>query len=158
MVSAAQVIAFRLARHHLDERVAAAREAAAPGLQDTPPGSAGTALAARADAGPEGLDELLIVPSLRRAPMAIDPDDLALFTAGLDPPDERSAKAILANATKTLETLSAMEALEVASEAVRDAPASVQPGLTEREEAPAAEAQRLAPFRDAGEAAVAWTG
>ena len=40
-----RVLAFRLARHHLTERAEDASAAAFPGLQDTPPGSAGAALA-----------------------------------------------------------------------------------------------------------------
>jgi hypothetical protein len=119
-VAPAQALAFRLARHHLAERTTPL-EAAVVGLQDTPPGSAGTAFAARADGGPEALSELLVVLSLRGAPMAIDPADQALFTTGIAPPDEEAAKAILGNAPKTLEKHTAMEALDIASEAVRHA-------------------------------------
>jgi hypothetical protein len=115
-----QALAFRLARHHLAER-ATALEAAVVGLQDTPPGAAGTAFAARADGGPEAFEALLIVPSLRGAPMAIDPADQALFTEGIAPPDEDAAKAVVGNAWKPLEQHTAMEALDVASEAVHDA-------------------------------------
>ena len=115
-----QALAFRLARHHLTER-ASPLEAAAVGLQDTPPGAAGTAFAARADGGPEAFGELLIVPSLRGAPMAIDPADQALFTEGIAPPDEDAAKAVVGNAWKPLEEHTAMEALDIASEAVHDA-------------------------------------
>lgn len=88
-----QVVAFRLARHHLAERVPAADadRAAVVGLQDTPPGTAALALAARANTGPDALDELVIVPSIRGAPMAVAPEDLPVFTAGLEPPDEQAA-------------------------------------------------------------------
>jgi hypothetical protein len=119
-VTRERVLAFRIARHRLGERVADAATAAFPGLQDTPPGSAGTALAARADAGPEALDELVVVPSLRGAPMAVAPADLALFTAGLEPGDEEEARHVTGNAFKTLEHHTAMEALDVAAAAVRD--------------------------------------
>ena len=40
-----RVLAFRIARQHLGERTPDAATAAFPGLQDTPPGSAGAALA-----------------------------------------------------------------------------------------------------------------
>jgi hypothetical protein len=119
-VAPEQALAFRVARHHLTERTTPL-EAAVVGLQDTPPGAAGTAFAARADGGPAAFEELLIVPSLRGAPMAIDPADQALFTDGIAPPDEEAAKAVVGNAWKPLEEHTAMEALDVASEAVRDA-------------------------------------
>lgn len=115
-----QVLAFRLARHHVGERVPDAATAAFPALQDTPPGSAGAALAARADVGPEALDELVVVTSLRGAATAVALEDLALFTTGLEPADEAEARHLTGNAYKTLEKHSAMEALDVASEAVRD--------------------------------------
>jgi len=82
------VIGFRLARHHLAERLGAdgAQAAAVVGLQDTPPGTAALALAARASVAPEALDELVLVPSVRGAPLAVAERDLGLFTTGLDPP------------------------------------------------------------------------
>jgi len=119
-VSPEQARAFRLARHHLTGRTTPV-EAAVVGLQDTPPGAAGIAFAARADGGPEAFAALLVVPSLRGAPMAIDPADQALFTEGIAPPDEEAAKVVVGNAWKTLEEHSAMEALDIASAAVRDA-------------------------------------
>ena len=115
-----QVLAFRLARHRVTERAGDAASAAFPGLQDTPPGSAGAALAARAEVGPEGLDELVVVPSLRGAATAVAPEDLALFTLGLEPSDEEEAKHLTGNAWKDLDEHTAMEALDIASEAVRD--------------------------------------
>jgi hypothetical protein len=115
------VLAFRLARQHLAARVSDAATAAFAGLQDTPPGTAALALAARADVTPEALDELVIVLSVRGAPMAVAPADLALFTAGREPPDEKSARALVGNAWKELEGISAMEALDRVSDAVADA-------------------------------------
>ena len=115
-----RVLAFRLARHHLGERAPDAATAASPGLQDTPPGSAGAALAARADAGPEALDELITVPSLRGAATAVAPADLAMFTAGLEPSDEEEARHLTGNAWKSLDGVGALQALDIASEAVRD--------------------------------------
>jgi len=114
------VLAFRIARHRLGERVPDAATAAFPGLQDTPPGTAALALAARADVGPEALEELVIVPSLRGAPMAVAPADLAMFTAGLEPGDEAEARHLTGNAWKDLEAHTAMQALDVATDAVRD--------------------------------------
>jgi hypothetical protein len=119
-VTRERVLAFRLARHHLGERAPDAVTAASPGLQDTPPGSAGAALAARADAGPEALDELITVPSLRGAATAVAPADLAMFTAGLEPRDEEEARHLTGNAWKSLDGVGALEALDIASEAVRD--------------------------------------
>jgi len=121
-VTRKQAVAFRVARHHLGERLpaGAAETAAAVGLQDTPPGTAALALAARTDAAPEALDGLVLVPSVRGAPLAVARKDLAVFTAGLEPPDEEAARALVGNAWKTLEPISAMEALDRVSEAVRD--------------------------------------
>jgi Winged helix DNA-binding domain len=117
-----QAVAFRLARHHLTKRLSRARmeEAAFVGLQDTPPGTAALALAARANVAPEAFDELVLVPSIRGAPIAIAKEDLAVFTAGLEPPDEESAKAVVGNAWKSLDGITAMEALDRVSEAVHD--------------------------------------
>jgi hypothetical protein len=123
-----QAIAFRVTRHHLAERVRAAeaRRAAVVGLQDTPPGTAALALAARADGGPDALGELVIVPSIRGAPLAVAPEDLAVFTVGLEPPDEQAARAVIGNAWKTLDDITAMDALGRVSDAVasslRDGP------------------------------------
>ena len=119
-VTSTQARAFRVARHHLDRRVGDAPTAAMVGLQDTPPGTAAVALAARADVPPEALDSLVLVPSVRGAPLAVAPDDLAVFTVGLAPTDEEAARAVIGNAWKSLEDVSAMEALDRVSEAVRD--------------------------------------
>ncbi len=121
-VTRGQVLAFRLTRHHLTERLGPdeSQAAAVVGLQDTPPGTAALALAARADVAPEALDELVLVPSVRGAPLAVALPDLAVFTAGLEPPDEAAAKAVVGNAWKALDGISALEALDRVSEAVRD--------------------------------------
>jgi Winged helix DNA-binding domain len=119
-VTRRQALAFRLARHHLAERLGprGAQSAAVVGLQDTPPGTAALALAARADVVPGALDELVLVPSVRGAPLAVAEADLAVFTAGLEPPDEEAAKAVVGNAWKSLDGITAMEALDRVSEAV----------------------------------------
>lgn len=123
-----QAVAFRVARHGLAERLGrdGAQAAAVVGLQDTPPGTAAVALAARADVAPEALDELVLVPSVRCAPLAVAERDLGVFTAGLEPPDEEAAKAVIGNAWRSLDGTTAMEALDRVSEAVyeslRDGP------------------------------------
>lgn len=118
----AQVVAFRVARHGLAERLGpdGAQAAAVVGLQDTPPGTAALALAARADVAPEALDELVLVPSVRGAPLAVAEGDLAIFTAGLEPPDEEAAKAVVGNAWKSLDGITAIEALDRVSEGVHE--------------------------------------
>ena len=121
-VTRRQALAFRLARHHLAERLSpdAANAAAVVGLQDTPPGTAAISLAARADAAPDALDGLVIVPSIRGAPLAVAPEDLAIFTAGLEPPDEDAARVLIGNAWRSLGDITALEALDRVGEAVRD--------------------------------------
>src|SRR5918997_73170 len=63
-ISAEQVVAFRVAAHHLHERLPAGDVAAAAavcGVQDTPPRNAGGALAARLDGfTPAALEEALL--------------------------------------------------------------------------------------------------
>ena len=117
-----QALAFRLVRHHLTVRLPAAevRSAAVVGLQDTPPGSAALALAARADAAADALEALVLVPSVRGAPLAVAREDLPIFTAGLEPPDEAAARKVVGNAWKSLDGYTAMEALDRVSEAVHD--------------------------------------
>ena len=44
----------------------------------------------------------------------------AVFTAGLEPPDEEAARAVVGNAWKSLDAITAMEALDRVSEAVYD--------------------------------------
>lgn len=139
-ITRAQALAFRIARHHLNERAGDAGTAAVVGLQDTPPGTAALALAARADVPPEALDDLVTVPSVRGAPLALAPRDLAVFTAGLAPPDEEAAKVVVGNAWKTLETLTAMEALDRVSDAVRE---SLSGGPLPRDELHQALRERL---------------
>ena len=121
-VTRRQALAFRLARHHLSQRLGpdGADAAAVVGLQDTPPGTAALALAARADVAPDALDELVLVPSVRGAPHAVAVEDLAIFTAGLEPPDEEAAKVVVGNAWKSLDGVTAMEALDRVSDAVSD--------------------------------------
>jgi hypothetical protein len=125
-VAREQARAFRLARHHLHERLpaGAVAEAADSGLQDTPPGTALLALAARADAAPAALEELVIVQSVRGAPLAVAPADVAVFTAGLEPPDEQAARTLIGSAARAIGDMPALEALDRMSEAVADSLAS----------------------------------
>lgn len=141
-LTAPQVRAFRIARHHLAQRLGAdgAQEAAVVGLQDTPPGAAALALAARADADPTGLDDLVIVPSIRGAPLAVAERDLAIFTVGLEPPDEEAAKVLVGNAWKSLDGISALEALDRVSDEVR---ASLRDGPLARDDFHQALRERL---------------
>jgi len=70
------------------------------------------------DVAPEALDELVLVPGIRGAPLAVAERDLGVFTAGLEPPDEEAAKAVVGNAWRSLDGIGAMEALDRISEAV----------------------------------------
>jgi hypothetical protein len=123
----ARALAFRLAGHHLHERLppgSAERAAAACGLQDLPPGWVGVALAARVqDARPEDLDALVLVPSRRGAVIACPESDLAVFTTALAPPDEAAARAIIGSAVQPLDEVGvgALEALDRVSAAIVDA-------------------------------------
>ena len=93
-VTREQVLAFRAHRHGLAERRPAddLLEVVRPcGVQDTPPGNADVALAARLDlSGPVAADavadrRLVVTWSLRGAPHLLAPEDLAVFTLGAAP-------------------------------------------------------------------------
>jgi hypothetical protein len=122
-----QALAFRLAAHNLHERLpeGSARQAAAViGLQDFPPGSAPVALAARVRGSrPEDLGELAIVYAWRGVAIAVPPQELAVFTTALAPPDEEAARAQIGSATEPLDEagIGARDALERVSAAVADA-------------------------------------
>jgi hypothetical protein len=119
-----QVLAFRLGRHHLAERLpaGAAERAAWVGLQDTPPGGAGLALAARVEgAGPHDLARLVVAPSVRGAPLAVALADLAVFTTALAPPDDAAAAAFMGSAAETLDGIRPLDALHRVGAAVADA-------------------------------------
>ena len=143
MIGREQALAHRLAAHNLHERLPAGseREAAAViGLQDFPPGLAPSALAARvADADPA---ELAIVYTFRGAAVAVPPEDVAVFTTGLAPPDETAARALVGTAVDTLDPagIAAMDALDRVSTAVADALAA---GPLERDDFHQALRERL---------------
>jgi winged helix DNA-binding protein len=119
-----QVLAFRLASHHLHERLppGSSRAAAAViGLQDFPPGLAPVALAARAEE--PDMSELVIVYAWRGAAVAVPADEVAVFTAGLAPPDDAAARTLVGTAVESLDPagISATDALDRVSAAVADA-------------------------------------
>jgi len=128
-----RVRALRCAAHHLtDEAPAPSLEAAAAvcGLQDTPPGSAALALAARvplaeaADVTRALVDEraLVVVWSRRGSPYMVPSEDLGVFTLGLRPDDEESWQAAIQGFVAHLETvnMSATELVSIVSDAVLD--------------------------------------
>ena len=119
-----QALAFRLAAHSLHERLPAGSEnvaAAVIGLQDFPPGMAPVALAARV--AEADMDGLVIVYAWRGAAVAVPRDDIAVFTAGLAPPDDGAARTLVGTAVESLdpEGISATDALDRVSAAVADA-------------------------------------
>jgi hypothetical protein len=123
-ISRDQVLAFRLASHHLHQRLPSGSEAQAAGvigLQDFPPGMAPVALAARvADAR---MDDLVVVYTWRGAAVAVPRQDVAVFTAGLAPPDDTAARTLVGTAVDSLDPvgISATDALDRVSAAVADA-------------------------------------
>jgi hypothetical protein len=101
-----QVLAFRLAGHHLAEQLPAdglVLAAAACGIRNAPPGAASLALRARVagltpgdiDRAVEAEKTLLQVWSLRVTPFFVPASDLAVFTTALLPIDEASARVML---------------------------------------------------------------
>ncbi len=91
------MLAFRAAAHSLDRRrrpAELADVAGACGVQDTPPGNADVALAARLDLdGPVVKDaverkDLVLAWSFRGAPHVFPAEDFAVFTLGARPADE----------------------------------------------------------------------
>ena len=138
-----QALAFRLAAHHLHERLPAGSEpeaAAVIGLQDFPPGLAPVALAARvADAD---MDALTIVYAWRGAAVAVPRADVRVFTTGLAPPDDGAARTLIGTAVESLdpEGISATDALDRVSAAVADALAA---GPLERDDFHQALRERL---------------
>jgi hypothetical protein len=111
-VTRAQVLAFRLAGHHLAEPLSPDRlpeAAGACGLQDTPPGSAPLGLLARVDGlTPDAVDAaraeggtLLEAWSIRASPHLVPSGDLAVFTLGLLPTSEAGWAAASADVVFT---------------------------------------------------------
>lgn len=126
-----QIVAFRLAGHHLSARLPSGSllsAAAACAMQNTPPGSAGLALHARVsglsqrevDAALLEAKTLLQVWSLRAAPHVIPTADASLFTLGLLPPDEESTRAFIYGVVPALEKIgiSAMQVVDLCATAL----------------------------------------
>ncbi|MEU7019539.1 winged helix DNA-binding domain-containing protein [Streptomyces sp. NPDC046203] len=110
------VTAFRLRAHHLDRRTDRNGLPAAAGrcgIQDSPPGSAGTALHARVrDLTREGLDDaiardksLLRSWCMRGAPFCVPTADAPVFTTGVLPPDEAALRRFLPGAGPAVDRL-----------------------------------------------------
>jgi hypothetical protein len=89
-----QVLAFRLAGHHLHRRTDPLTAIAACGLQDTPPGWADIALHARSTRQPDPAD-VLVVQAMRGAPYLVPRRDLAVFTTALVGHDEPALRALV---------------------------------------------------------------
>jgi hypothetical protein len=81
-----QVLAFRVAGHHLHRRTDGRTAIAACGIQEAPPGWSPVALHARTkDAAP---DDAVLVNAMRGAPYLVLREDLAVFTRALVPPPD----------------------------------------------------------------------
>ena len=99
------VLAFRLRRHHLAQRLSAAQVAdavAACGIWNSPPGSALAALAARVEGVSENLmsvaltgKTLVEVLGPRMVPVLTRPDDVAVFTVGGVSADRESLRVAM---------------------------------------------------------------
>jgi hypothetical protein len=139
-----RVRAVRGEAHHLTDDAPAAslvEAAAVCGLQDTQPGSAALALAARVPgAEPDDVSRaifddrsLVVAWSRRGSPCVVPSADLAVFTLGLRPDDEESWRDAIPGFVAHLDTVQ-MTATELVS-AVSDAIVDVLDGreLTKRE-------------------------
>lgn len=129
-----QILAFRLASHHLTARLSAgslAAAAAACGVQDTPLNTAPLAFHARvAELGPADVGRaltadksLLGVWSARGAPYVVPTADAAVFTAGALPVDQVSFGVFLGGWAASLEAagLSVPELLDAMASAAMQA-------------------------------------
>jgi hypothetical protein len=115
LVSAEQAVAYRVAAHNLHEQLppgGLAEAAAVAAVQDTPPGNAGVALAARVSKlRPQDLEAALLddrtllrMLSLRGAAHIVPRDDGAVFGPGALAVDEESLRAQLAGAWSAIES------------------------------------------------------
>ena len=128
-----QILAFRLASHHLNARLPAGSLAAAAacGVQDTPLNTAPLAFHARvAELGPVDVGHaltadrsLLGVWSVRGAPTVVPTADAAVFTAGALPVDQASFGVFLGGWAASLEAagLSVPELLDAMARAATKA-------------------------------------
>ena len=98
------VLAYRVAAQGLTARDRTLTEVAASfGLQDSPPGAALTAVAARSDEAAEleaALErrELVALPNPRTAIAVLPAGDVANYLAALQPPDERALETVFLRA------------------------------------------------------------
>jgi hypothetical protein len=115
MVDTDRVVAFRVAAHHLHERLGRGslmEAAGACAVQDSPPGSALVALQARVDGvGADTVDDAVDQRSLfhtwamRGSPFFFPTADLAVFTTGVLPPDEQARRRLVAGVGPALDRL-----------------------------------------------------
>jgi hypothetical protein len=128
-VTREQAVAFRLAAEGLAEP-APSVEAAASGwsLQDSPPGSAQLALAARVEGlAPDAVERalaerrLLATPNPRTATAVVPAGEAAAFGAALLPRDEAGLRHVLGGALQDAPELPAGEAAAAGVAAVREA-------------------------------------
>jgi hypothetical protein len=139
-VTSRQIIAFRLGRGGLRRRTSDLLVAVGEvGLADFPPGAAQAALAPRLkDASPDTLAqaferrELVRMRAMRGAPVVVRAEDLALFAAGVLPPDEKSMRAFIGPALTSVKAakLAALEAVELVT---REATAALARGPLDRD-------------------------
>ena len=126
IVTAEQVIAFRLERLGLRQRAREVRACAAPvGLPDFPPGAALAALAPRLEgATPGSLDdgfearEIVRTRAMRGAPVIVRSEDYDLFVSGVLPRDEPAMRAFIGPAMSSVNAagMSALAAVEVVTD------------------------------------------
>lgn len=130
VVTPAQVVAFRLARLGLRKRTSNLETAVGEvGLPDFPPGSALAALAARMSRPYPGVladafeqRSVVRLRAMRGAPIVARKTDYDVFALGMLPRDERSMRAFIGPAAKSVDAagFSVLEAVEVVTnEAVR---------------------------------------
>lgn len=132
-VSTGEVRAFRLAAHHLGERLgedALLGAAGRCGVQDSPPGSALLALHARVRGlTRERMDDavaerksLLQTWCMRGAPFYVPTSDAPVFTTGVLPPTEEAMRRFLPGVVPALDGLglSLTEAAELTGAGIRD--------------------------------------
>ena len=117
-----QVLAFRVAGHHLGRRTDALTAIGACGIQQSPPGWAEVALRARTNEDPDP-GRVVMVNAMRGAPYLVPRADVAVFTRSLMPAEE-DLRAII-NSRETKEAREAgytpREALDAVAAAAREA-------------------------------------
>ena len=111
-----EIIAFRLRAHHLDKRLSRNSlldAAGACGIQNSPPGSALTALHARVegmsatalDSAVEEEKSLLQSWCMRGAPHFFPASDLPVFTTGVEPTSEKAMRHFVLGVEQSVDSL-----------------------------------------------------